>query len=225
MYRGCSVKHRILDLFCGAGGAAMGYARAGFDVVGVDIKPQPRYPFEFIQADALTFPLDGFDAIHASPPCQTYSAMRNSWNARKDHPDLLPATRARLAAAGVPYVIENVPGAPMAPLFLMCGSAFGLGIPGYQLRRHRWFEVSGAWFLSPPCQHRGPVIGIYGDHGRDRRRKEGFGRYFSLDERKQAMGIDWMARDELDQAIPPAYTEYVGEQLLTAISEAIPLVP
>lgn len=210
-------KPRLLDLFCGAGGAAVGYTRAGFDVVGVDIKPQPNYPFEFHEADATTWPLNGFAAIHASPPCQAYSATRNNWNARKDHPDLLPSTRDRLAASGLPWVIENVPGAPMAPLVLMCGSAFGLGIDGYQLRRHRWFQVSGFWPMSPPCQHSGPVIGIYGDHGRDRRRKEGFGRYFTLAERKQAMGIDWMARDELDQAIPPAYTEYVGVVLLAAI--------
>jgi hypothetical protein len=110
-----------------------------------------------------------------------------------------------------------VPGAPLSPLVMLCGSAFGLGIPGYQLRRHRWFEVSGAWMMSPPCQHHGPVIGIYGDHGRDRRRKGGYGRYFTLDERKQAMGVDWMARDELDQAIPPAYTEYIGRALLDAV--------
>lgn len=226
----------LLDLFCGAGGAAMGYSRAGFDVIGVDIKDQLRYPFRFMQADAMMllgeliadrppalyiddqiFPVD---AIHASPPCQAYSSMRNNWNARGDHPDLLPPTRALLAMADVPWVIENMPGAPMAPLFLMCGSAFGLGIPGYQLRRHRWFEVSATWFLSPPCQHRGPVIGIYGDHGRDRRRKEGYGRYFTLDERKQAMGIDWMARDELDQAIPPAYTEYIGRQLIEHLKES-----
>jgi DNA (cytosine-5)-methyltransferase 1 len=205
---------RLLDLFCGAGGAAMGYHRAGFDVVGVDIKPQPRYPFEFHQGDAMTWPLDGYDAIHASPPCQAYSAMRTNWNARSDHPDLLPPMRERLLASGLPWVIENVPGAPMSPLVLLCGSAFGLGIPGYQLRRHRWFEVCGTWVMSPPCQHHGPVIGIYGDHGRDRRRKDGYGRYFTLDERKQAMGIDWMARGELDQAIPPAYTEHIGRQLL-----------
>jgi len=217
---------RLLDLFCGAGGAAMGYHRAGFDVTGVDIAPQPRYPFEFYQHDALAV-LDGgylgphnrweFDAIHASPPCQAYSAMRTNWNARKDHPDLLPPTRDRLTASGLPWVIENVPGAPMAPLVLMCGSAFGLGIPGYQLRRHRWFETSGFWPMSLPCQHSGAVIGIYGDHGRDRRRKEGFGRYFTLAERKQAMGVDWMARSELDQAIPPAYTEHIGRMLLAAL--------
>jgi DNA (cytosine-5)-methyltransferase 1 len=162
----------------------------------------------------MTYPLDGFDAVHASPPCQAYSAMRTNWNARSDHPELVEPMRERLRESGVPWVMENVPGAPMAPLFLMCGSAFGLGIPGYQLRRHRWFEVSGFWAMSLPCQHRGPVIGIYGDHGRDHRRKEGYGRYFTLDERKAAMGIDWMARGELDQAIPPAYTEFIGCQLL-----------
>lgn len=221
------LKPRLLDLFCGAGGAAVGYDRAGFDVTGVDIEPQPRYPFRFVQADAMLIlealanagrQATTYDAIHASPPCQAYSAMRTTWNARKDHPDLLPPARELLKRIGLPHVIENVPGAPMAPLLLMCGSAFGLGIPGYQLRRHRWFEVSGFWAMSPPCQHRGPVIGIYGDHGRDRRRKEGHGRYFTLDERKAAMGIDWMARDELDQAIPPAYAEFIGRALLERLA-------
>lgn len=209
----------MLDLFCGAGGASSGYYLAGFCPTGVDIKPQPHYPFAFIQADAMTFPLDGFAAIHASPPCQAYSVTRHSWNARSDHPDLLPETRDRLRRAGLPYVIENVPGAPMAPLLMMCGSSFGLGTGEYQLRRHRWFEPSaGVWFLSPPCQHSGPVIGIYGDHGRDRRRSSPrFGRYFTMAERREAMGIDWMTRDELDQAIPPAYTEYIGRQLLEMI--------
>lgn len=209
---------RLLDLFCGAGGAAMGYHRAGFEVVGVDLKPQPRYPFEFHQANAMTWPLGGYDVIHASPPCQAYSAMRTTWNARSDHPELVEPMRERLREVSVPWVMENVPGAPMDPLFLMCGSAFGLGIPGYQLRRHRWFEVSGFWAMSLPCQHHGPVIGIYGDHGRDRRRKEGHGRYFTLDERKAAMGIDWMARDELDQAIPPAYTEFIGAQMMECLT-------
>ena len=210
----------MVDTFCKAGGATRGYQRAGFYVVGVDIEPQPHYVGdEFIQADALDMLADSrflarFDAIHASPPCQAYSVTRHNWNARKDHPDLLGRTRQLLGQSGLPWVIENVPGAPMRPLVMLCGSAFGLGIPGYQLRRHRWFELPDIWFMSPPCQHSGPVIGIYGDHGRDRRRKEGFGRYFTLDERKAAMGIDWMARDELDQAIPPAYTEYIGAQLL-----------
>jgi DNA (cytosine-5)-methyltransferase 1 len=209
---------KLLDLFCGAGGAAMGYHRAGFDVVGVDINPQPRYPFEFHQGDAMTWPLAGFDAIHASPPCQAYSVTRHNWNARKDHPDLLGPTRGRLRGSGLPYIIENVPGAPMAPLIMLCGSSFGLGTGKYQLRRHRWFEPSpGLWFLSPPCQHSGPVIGIYGEHGRDRRRDPKFARYFTMAERREAMGIDWMPLDPLDQAIPPAYTEYIGRQLLERI--------
>lgn len=212
-----SGRPHLLDLFSGAGGAAMGYHRAGFDVTGVDAEPQPRYPFEFVLADAMTYPLDGFDAIHASPPCKPYTAMRTAWNARRDHPELVDPTRERLRATRVPWAMENVPGAPMDPLFLLCGSAFGLGIPGYQLRRHRWFEVSGFWALSPPCQHSGPTIGIYGDHGPDHRRKGNAGRYFTLAERKQAMGIDWMARDELDQAIPPAYTEYLGGLLLAEL--------
>lgn len=216
-------QHRplLLDLFCGAGGAAMGYHRAGFDVLGVDIKPRPSYPFPFVQADALQFlasaNLSSVAAIHASPPCQAYSAMRLMWNARQDHPDLLAPTRAALQAAGKPWVIENVPGAPMAPMFQMCGSAFGLGTGDFELRRHRWFETSGWWEMSPPCQHRKPVIGIYGDHGRDRRRVNNLGRYFTMDERKEAMGIGWMGRDELDQAIPPAYTEYIGNSLMQTI--------
>jgi DNA (cytosine-5)-methyltransferase 1 len=199
----------------------MGYYRAGFDVVGVDNRPQPQYPFEFHQADAMTYPLEGFDAIHASPPCQAYSVTRHAWNARKDHPDLLALTRDRLKASGLPWVIENVPGAPMLPLMLMCGSSFGLGTGEYQLRRHRWFELAGPWSLSPPCQHSGPVIGIYGDHGRDRRRSSPrFGRYFTMAERREAMGIDWMSRDGLDQAIPPAYTEYIGGLLLAELRAA-----
>jgi DNA (cytosine-5)-methyltransferase 1 len=208
---------RLLDLFCGAGGAAMGYHRAGFDVVGVDVKPQPRYPFEFHQADAMAYPLGGFDAYHGSPPCQDH--MRSPMPGQQPHGTgwMLAATRERFQATGRPWVIENVPGAPMAPLVLMCGSAFGLGTPGYQLRRHRWFETAGFWPMSPPCQHSGPVIGIYGDHGRDRRRTEGYGRYFTLAERQRAMDIDWMARGELDQAIPPAYTEYIGLALLQAL--------
>jgi DNA (cytosine-5)-methyltransferase 1 len=222
---------RLLDLFCGAGGAAVGYARAGFEVVGVDLAEQPNYPFEFHQGDALTYPLDGFDVIHASPPCQRYSVSRTMHRARPNtHPDLVPPTRARLTVSGVPWVIENVPGAPMLPLIKLCGTAFGLGIPGYELRRHRWFEPSpGLWFLSPPCQHSRATIGIYGDHGADKRRTiivAGHGpdrsgaRYFTLAERQQAMGIDWMARDELDQAIPPAYTEYIGRQLLDVLGVA-----
>lgn len=132
-------KPRLLDLFCGAGGSAVGYARAGFEVVGVDLKSQPRYPFEFHQADAMTYPLDGFDAIHASPPCQAYSvAQKLQGNL---HPDLIGPTRFRLTESGKPYVIENVVGAPLLKPTLLQGTMFGL-----RTERKRLFETS---FLLP----------------------------------------------------------------------------
>lgn len=146
---------RLLDLFCGAGGAAMGYHRAGFEVVGVDIKPQPRFPFEFHQGDALEFcERHGheFDAIHASPPCQAFTSLRNSWNA-KTHPNLLPQTRELLYRCGRRFVIENVPGAPLVNPFLLCGTMFRLGCEGAELRRHRYFESPGLSVLAPPCEH------------------------------------------------------------------------
>jgi DNA (cytosine-5)-methyltransferase 1 len=209
---------RLLDLFCGAGGAAMGYHRAGFEVVGVDIKPQPHFPFEFHQADALEFPLDGFDVIHASPPCQAHTALKTAWNA-KEHPDLLTPTLERLKAITEPWVVENVPGAPMLRHLVLCGTMFGLGIDNAELRRHRWFEVRN-WdvpVLRTPCAHKqNPItIGVYGQHGRDRRRS--VQTFFSVEDGRQAMGIDWMTGDELSQAIPPAYTEYIGRQLLMQI--------
>lgn len=206
------MKPKLLDLFCGAGGAAMGYHRAGFNVVGVDIKRQPRYPFEFVQADAMTYPLDGFDVIHASPPCQGYSVTKN-FTTRTEYPDLLAATRLRLQGGGVLWVIENVPGAPMRPDFKLCGCMFGLR----RLRRVRWFEAS--WFpldLQMPHKHQADVITVAGHDVPSHKRK--FGRSVTLDERKVAMGIEWMGRDELGQAIPPAYTEYVGGHLMTALA-------
>jgi DNA (cytosine-5)-methyltransferase 1 len=218
---------RLLDLFCGAGGAAMGYHRAGFEVVGVDIKPQPHYPFEFHQADALTWPLDGFDAIHASPPCQAHTTLRVMHNARK-HPDLLPPTRARLRAAGVPYVIENVRGAPMPNAVMLCGTVFGLGVKGYdrELRRHRLFETNFP-LLVPPCHHAKATIGIYGDHARDRRRTRGgesgvdFPRREQLALGREALGMPWATWKELSQAIPPAYTEFIGNLLRQHLASAV----
>jgi DNA (cytosine-5)-methyltransferase 1 len=202
---------RLLDLFCGAGGAAMGYHRAGFEVVGVDIKPQPRYPFEFHQADAMTYPLEGFDAIHASPPCQGYSVTKN-FTGRTDYPDLLAAIRDRLATSGMAWVIENVPGAPMRPDYKLCGCMFGLK----RLRRVRWFETSwNGLRLVAPHRHQPDVITVAGHDVPSHQRK--FGRSVTLDERKAAMGIDWMGRDELGQAIPPAYTEYIGRELLQTL--------
>jgi DNA (cytosine-5)-methyltransferase 1 len=211
---------RLLDLFCGAGGAAVGYHRAGFDVVGVDHKPQPHYPFEFWQMDVRdVWPqFVDFDAIHASPPCQAYS-IANNIHARDDHPDLLPTTRTLLEATGLPYVIENVPGAPMNNWVVVCGLAIGVGV-----KRHRWFESNIA-LLVPPCPHghpgdwvsvfghtvlsRGHVIGKAKGGGNRIQRQ-----HLGTDVGREAMGIDWMTRDELSEAIPPAFTEHIGGQLL-----------
>ena len=220
-------KHRprLLDLFCGAGGAAVGYHRAGFDVVGVDIKPQPHYPFEFHQGDALEVlaDLDGwaddlpmpvapfwdrrrFDAIHVSPPCQAYSVATPD---KSRCPDLLPQTRRLLEQTGLPWVIENVPGAPMRADYVLCGCMFGLDV-----ERRRWFETSWHGFsMRPPCNGH-EVIPVFGggDAGSNtqrRRRRLGLPP-ISIEDKRRAMGIDWMTRDELSQAIPPAYTEWVG---------------
>ena len=216
---------RLLDLFCGAGGASMGYYQAGFDeIVGIDIVPQPNYPFTFIQGDALApaVDLDAFDLIHASPPCQAHTAMRAMHNAG-DHEDLIPATRA--VVADRPYVIENVVGAPLETPIQLCGTSFGLGVEAYDgwrdLRRHRLFESS--WLmLVPPCSHNGPTIGLYGDHARDRRRRESTGergRDFpdrdKLDLGRRAMVMPWAKRwREITEAIPPAYTQYIGRAFL-----------
>jgi DNA (cytosine-5)-methyltransferase 1 len=209
----------LLDLFCGAGGAAVGYHRAGFDVVGVDINPQPHYPFEFHQADAMTFPLDGYDAIHASPPCQAYS-VANNIHGNTNHPDLLPATRDALNATGLPWIIENVPGAPMTSYVVMCGLTLGLNV-----KRHRWFE-SNISLLVPSCPrgHRGDWVSVFGhtvlERGHVIGKAKGGGnrikrrRHLGTDVGRVAMGIDWMNRDELSEAIPPAYTEHIGRQLL-----------
>jgi DNA (cytosine-5)-methyltransferase 1 len=203
---------RLLDLFCGAGGAAMGYHRAGFNVVGVDNRPQPRYPFEFHQEDALTVLeytvfMAGFDAIHASPPCQRY--VRSGMYDTTRHPDSVPPARAALHASGLPWVIENVPGSPLRADYKLCGCMFGL-----EVRRERWFETSWHGFeMRPPCQHLQPPVGVYG-HPRGRRSKDGkpWG-WGNLEDWVRAMGIDWMTGPELAQAIPPAYTEHIGAQL------------
>ena len=209
-------KPKLLDLFCGAGGASVGYSRAGFEVTGVDHLPQKNYPFKFIQADAMTFPLEGFDVIHASPPCQAYTPV--SGRALKGqagrYPDLIDPVRVRLAGAGVPYVIENVPGAPLRDPIQLCGSGFGLDV-----RRHRWFELRGFSAWSVPCAHHwqrprfrsldsrqkslATVIGVHGHLNYPG----------EAELRNRAMGIDWMTQEELTQAIPPAYSKFIGEQL------------
>ncbi len=203
---------RLLDLFCGAGGAAMGYHRAGFEVVGVDIKPQPHFPFEFHQADALTYPLDGFDVYHASPPCQRYSLACVAAHTTHKYPDLLPTTRERLQTTGKPWAIENVPNAPMRADFILCGSQLGLPIV-----RHRLFELYPNIFgLVAPCNHVDAPIGIYG-HGTNSWYRRKTGHNASTQDWRNAMGIPWMTKIELAEAIPPAYTEYIGKYLLEAI--------
>jgi len=228
---------RMLDMFCGAGGAAMGYYRAGIqEIVGVDIRPQKRYPFHFVQADAIEYfeqHWQEFDCYHASPPCQHYCALKTMPNARQ-HPDLVPVVRDHFAAINRPWIIENVPGAPLINPIILCGSMFMLGCDDAELRRHRLFELGGFEIaLVPECRHgwKPQTCGVYGHaggmskraaartitvvggHGRDRRR-EGNGQQFNTHDRKQAMGIDWMTGAELSQAIPPAYTEFIGKHLI-----------
>jgi DNA (cytosine-5)-methyltransferase 1 len=217
------MKARLLDRFCGAGGAAAGYARAGFVVVGVDIAPQPHYPFEFVQGDALDedfiATLGPFDAQHASPPCQDHT--RGGSHPVHGTGWMLAATRARLEASGTAWVIENVPGAPMRADYKLCGCMFGLALPGVgQLVRERWFETSWHGFeMRPPCQHSGPAISVVG-HGTTSYAREKLGRNPTAAEYRQLMGIDWTSRDELSHAIPPAYTEHIGRQLLTVLEAA-----
>lgn len=197
---------RILDLFCGAGGAAMGYHRAfpGAEIVGVDINPQPRYPFVFMQADAMTYPLNGFDLIHASPPCQRFSAMTSCRpGLGGEYPDLVAGTRLRLT--GHSYVIENVPGSPLVAPVVLCGSMFGL-----PLYRHRLFEAS---FNITAPQHPPHLIpASRAGHWEPGTIISVAGHVSPIAEARRAMGIDWMTRDELSEAIPPAYTEWIGRQ-------------
>jgi SAM-dependent methyltransferase len=186
---------RVLDLCCGAGGAAMGYYLAGFDVVGVDSQPQPNYPFTFHQADALDVPLDGFDLVHASWPCQHFARVTAWRGDRNDHPELLTPGRERLMASGLPWVIENVPEAPLRPDYLLCGTQFGLNV-----RRHRAFETSwGGGGLVSPCWHRKDLLAFH--HKGERTYAD-------------AMGCTWMTNKEGRQAIPPAYTRHIAEQFL-----------
>lgn len=208
---------RLLDLFCCAGGAGYGYHQAGFDVVGIDQRWYSRYPFIQIQADCLTLSpafLRQFDAIHASPPCQHHTAMKTMPDAR-EHVDLIPATRAMLKASGVPYVIENVMGAPLIDAVILCGSMFGLGVKDAQLRRHRQFETSFPISAPASCRHTQPTIGIYGEGCRDSRRKyDKTIPEFTVVEGREAMGMPWASIAEICEAIPPAYTRWIGAQLL-----------
>lgn len=212
-------KPRLLDLFCCAGGAGMGYSRAGFEVVGLDISPQPRYPFDFVEGDALALDpefVETFDAIHASPPCQSYSDLAKRNRNAHEWPRLIEPVRKMLGETGLPFVIENVEGAPLINPVVLCGTMF----PGLRVLRHRLFEANFT-ILAPPHQKHPKV------HTFDRRKSH----YGKTDEwkdfvqvtgggnctvaaAKQAMGIDWMSKNELNEAIPPAYTELIGRQLL-----------
>lgn len=193
---------RLLDQFCGAGGAARGYHDAGFEVVGVDSAPQPHYPYPFIQADALTFPLDGFDVIHASPPCQGYSCMRYlPWLRERRYPLLIGAVYDRLTASGLPFLIENSERAPMPGGVVLCGSMFGL-----EVLRHRAFW-SNVLLLKPgPCRHTGREL-IFRETTAETHYRD-------------AMQIDWMTAREARQAIPPAYTRWLGRQLAQVVRSA-----
>lgn len=212
-----SARPRLLDLYCCAGGAGMGYHQAGFDVVGVDLVWRKRYPFVQIQTDCLSLSMNflrQFDAIHASPPCQAHTAMKTMADARP-HTDLIPGTRAMLQASGVPYVIENVIGAPLLSPIVLCGSMFGLGAKAAQLRRHRQFEASFHISTPGPCRHTSPTIGIYGEGCRDSRRKyDKTIPEFTIVEGREAMGMPWASIAEICEAIPPAYTQHIGLQLI-----------
>jgi len=208
----------ILDLFCGAGGAAAGYHRAGFDALGVDIRPQPYYPFPMVVADAMTYPIDRVDAVHASPPCQDHSTLRNRSPVAHNTGWMLAATLERLAALDVPWVVENVPGAArkMPNAFVLSGGMFGLGT-----HRPRHF-CSNMLILLPP-RARPPVdhVAVYGKapDGRrlwDRTNKSIHRCASSLAEAQEAMGMHWADWHGTKEAIPPAYTEWIGAQLIGA---------
>lgn len=223
---------RLLDLFCGGGGASIGYVRAGFEVVGVDSNPHALsyYPLEGWHADALEV-LDGlhdeidprsFDVIAASPPCQPHTRTKHVARAQgkaTKKPDLLEPVRSRLVALGVPYIIENVEGAPLLDPIRLCGSTFGL-----KVRRHRLFESSALLLGNGPCRHKeqGKPVGVYHRmndtvQGRNHATGEwvvGGSTARTLEEGQEAMGIPWLPWDLLREAIPPAYTEHLGRQVL-----------
>jgi DNA (cytosine-5)-methyltransferase 1 len=216
---------KLLDLFCGGGGASMGYHQAGFEVTGIDLKNQPDYPFTFIQKDAMQILADldylnQFDVIHASPPCQVFTRARHLMKAQgnsTNKPDLVEAVRDALRAWGGTYVIENVVGAPIQGIVL-CGSSFGL-----KVRRHRIFE-SNKQLKSLHCDHKtqGNPIGVYGAMGdQPQGEDKATGKYVyggtvakTLIEGQQAMGIDWLKWQQLKESIPPAYKKHRGKQLL-----------
>jgi DNA (cytosine-5)-methyltransferase 1 len=207
---------RLLDLFCKQGGAGKGYHDAGFEVVGVDIEPQPRYPFEFHQGDALEYLAEHwreFDAVHGSPVCKRYSSA-TPVHRRDGHPDQIGPLRSLLEATTIPWVIENVPGAPLRPDIILCGCIAGLP----ELKRERWFETSWCAFqVRAACWHPITPITVAG-HGEPSGPRMARGEVATKADWERAMGIDWMTRDGLAQAIPPAYTRVVGAHLLEQLA-------
>jgi DNA (cytosine-5)-methyltransferase 1 len=208
-----------LDGYCGQGGAGEGYARAGWKVVGIDIKPQKRYPHEFILGDFLALNpgwiAANFDAVHASPQCQRYSIYAKNLGIANRFPDSVPPTRRVLEATGLPYVMENVPGAPLRADLILCGSAFDL-----KVIRHRLFECN--WSISPftlTCDHSIENYGVYGN-GTPSWHRAKLGRNILAADWREAMGIDWMTKEGLKEAIPPAYTEWIGKQLRAVLEVA-----
>ena len=203
---------RLLDLFCGAGGAGVGYHRSGFEVVGVDINPQPHYPFEFYQSDAFDYLLEHgneFDIIHASPPCQAYSEA-TPITTKSNHPRLIGVLHKLFVDIKKPYVIENVEGSRkyLKNPVMLCGSMFGLGV-----WRHRYFEIYPIFLMSPStCQHNGHPVTI--NPPANARKNQG---KRNFEKEKVAIGIDWMNKQEISQAIPPAYTEFIGKKLMETL--------
>lgn len=216
------MRPRLLDAYCGAGGATRGYQLAGFHVTGVDINPQPNYcGDEFIQGDAIDYiATHGHEyvAIHTGPPCQASCALTKGTNLGRTYQQLIPETRRRLDEVGLPYVIENVQGSALRRDLTLCGETFGLDVI-----RHRYFEASGFPVLRPMhMNHRGRVAGwrhgVYYDGPYFAVYGEGGGKG-SVVQWQQAMGIDWTDnRKSLAEAIPPAYTEFVGAQLMAHIA-------
>ena len=207
-----STRPRLLDLFCCQGGASAGYVAAGFDVVGIDIDPQPRYPYPFFQRDALTFlEIHGerFDAIHASPPCQAFSNTQRLQG--NEHPDLIAPTRELLQKLNTPWVIENVPGSPLDNPVEMCGAMFGL-----ETYRHRLFESNIPLTAPAHPEHAVPTVKM-GRPPRDGEYMHIVGNFSGVARGREVMGMSWANRDGLREAIPPAYTEHIGAQLLAHI--------
>ena len=224
-----SSTYRLLDLFCCAGGAAKGYSDSGFEVVGVDINPQPNYPFEFIQADVLNMDigfLQDFDAIHASPPCQSYSDLAKRNRNADAHPRLIEPVREMLDKSGRPYVIENVEGAPLQNPIVLCGTMF----KGLRVIRHRLFEANFPLVAPEHIPHKEhPRVHTldkrknhYGktDEWKDFVQVTGGGNS-SVAAARDAMGIDWMTKKEINESIPPAYTKYIGLQIMSHLDKLL----